>query len=323
MHIGLNQIRTVVNALIRRYGRPTEIVVELARDLKQSREQKQETQRRQADNQRRNDRIRKEIAAMRGILEHNVKVADIQKWILWEELSFDVANRRCPYSGVQISAAMLLSDQVEIEHILPFSQTLDDSRNNRTVSMRAANRIKGNCTPWDAREDFEKQGWSYDSILLRAEHMPKGKRYRFAADGYAQWLRNEKGFLARALNDTRYLSRVAREYLTLICPQIGCVRVIPGQMTAMLRAKFGLNDVLGLNGEKNRNDHRHHARRRLCDRRNRSEPITTLCQRECRCTQQGAGQAGGGDAATLENLPQPCRAHRAAYLGKPQAGSWA
>lgn len=30
-------------------------------------------------------------------------------------------------------------------------------------------------------------------------------------------------------------------------------------MTAMLRAKFGLNDILGLNGEKNRNDHRHHA----------------------------------------------------------------
>jgi CRISPR-associated endonuclease Csn1 len=30
-------------------------------------------------------------------------------------------------------------------------------------------------------------------------------------------------------------------------------------MTALLRAKFGLNDVLGLNGEKNRDDHRHHA----------------------------------------------------------------
>ncbi len=30
-------------------------------------------------------------------------------------------------------------------------------------------------------------------------------------------------------------------------------------MTAMLRAKFGLNDVLSLQGEKNRNDHRHHA----------------------------------------------------------------
>ena len=259
VHIGLNQVRTVVNALIRRYGRPTEIVVELARDLKQSREQKQETQRKQADNQKRNDRIRKEIATMLDILEHNVNVSDIQKWILWEELSFDVADRRCPYSGVQISAAMLLSDEVEIEHILPFSQTLDNSLNNRTVSMRRANRVKANRTPWDARDDFAAQGWDYDGLLMRAERMPKGKRYRFAADGYEQWLRNDKSFLARALNDTRYLSRVAREYLTLICPQIGCVRVIPGQMTAMLRAKFGLNDVLGLNGEKNRNDHRHHA----------------------------------------------------------------
>jgi CRISPR-associated endonuclease Csn1 len=45
--------------------------------------------------------------------------------------------------------------------------------------------------------------------------------------------------------------------VSLICPQ--ATRVIPGQMTAMLRAKFGLNDVLGVNGEKNRNDHRHHA----------------------------------------------------------------
>jgi CRISPR-associated endonuclease Csn1 len=52
------------------------------------------------------------------------------------------------------------------------------------------------------------------------------------------------------------MSKVAREYMSLICPN---TRVIPGRMTAMLRGKFGLNDVLGLNGEKNRNDHRHHA----------------------------------------------------------------
>lgn len=87
--------------------------------------------------------------------------------------------------------------------------------------------------------------------------MPKGKRYRFGPDGMSQWLREDKSFLARALNDTRHLSRVAREYLSLICPQD--TRVIPGQMTAMLRAKFGLNHILGLTGEKNRNDHRHHA----------------------------------------------------------------
>src|SRR5690606_1742767 len=111
--------------------------------------------------------------------------------------------------------------------------------------------------PWEAREDFARQGWDYEGILLRAALMPKNKRYRFGEEGYSQWLREDKGFLARALNDTRHLSRVAREYLSLICPQ--GTRVIPGQMTALLRAKFGLNDILGLSGEKNRNDHRHHA----------------------------------------------------------------
>jgi CRISPR-associated endonuclease Csn1 len=146
---------------------------------------------------------------------------------------------------------------VEIEHILPFSQTLDDSLNNKTVAMRQANRIKGTRTPWLAKDDFAAQGWTTADMLARAELMPKNKRYRFGENGYEQWLRDDKGFLARALNDTRHLSRVAKEYLSLICPQD--TRAIPGQMTAMLRAKFGLNDILGLNGEKNRNDHRHHA----------------------------------------------------------------
>ena len=258
VHIGLNQVRTVVNALINKYGHPSEVIVEVARDLKQSKLQKEEDQKRQAANQRRNERIRRDIAATKyGGNEHAVKHADIQKWILWEELSFDIINRRCPYTGGQISAEMVLTDQVEIEHILPFSMTLDDSLNNKTIAMRSANRDKGNRTPWQAFGERSIAGYDYEAMIQRAELMPRGKRYRFAKDGYEQWLKDDKGFLARALNDTRYLSRVAREYLTLICPQN--TRVIPGQMTAMLRAKFGLNDILGLEGLKNRNDHRHHA----------------------------------------------------------------
>jgi CRISPR-associated endonuclease Csn1 len=257
VHIGLNQMRTVVNALLKRYGHPTEVIVEVARDLKQSRVHREEENKRQADNQKRNRRMREAISGILQISEERVKVADIQKMILWEELSFDPANRRCPYSGVQISAAMLFSDEVEIEHILPFSQTLDDGLNNKTVALRQANRAKGNRSPWDA---FGKQpcaGFDYGDIVQRAEAMPKAKRYRFGEDGYQRWLKDDEGFLARALNDTRYLSKVAREYVSLICP--GNTRVIPGQMTALLRGKFGLNDVLGVNGEKNRNDHRHHA----------------------------------------------------------------
>lgn len=262
VHIGLNQIRKVVNTLLQRYGHPSEVVVEVARDLKQSREQRKEDNQRQADNQKRNQRLRDDIAAVLGIAPERVRHADIQKMILWEELSYNVIDRRCPYSGVQISVQMLLSDQVEVEHILPFSQTLDDSLNNKTVAMRQANRIKGNRTPWEARDDFAAQGWDLDAMLARAAVMAKNKRYRFGQDGYEKWLnggenKDGKGFLARALNDTRYLSRVAREYLSLICPQ--ATRVIPGQMTAKLRRNFGLNDILSLSGEKNRVDHRHHA----------------------------------------------------------------
>lgn len=257
VHIGLNQVRLVVNALIQRYGHPSEVIVEVARELKQSQEQRKEENKRQAENQDRNKRLRKDAAKVLQISEGQVSRDDIEKMILWEELSHDVADRKCPYSGAQISPSMLLSNEVEIEHILPFSQTLDDSLNNKTVSMRQANRIKGNRTPWDAKQDFEAQGWKFDDILARAGNMKKEKRYRFAEDGLKHWLKEDADFLPRALNDTRHLSKVAREYLTLICPQ--ATRVIPGRMTALLRGKFGLNDVLGLNGQKNRNDHRHHA----------------------------------------------------------------
>jgi CRISPR-associated endonuclease Csn1 len=257
VHIGLNQMRLVVNALIKRYGHPSEVIVEIARDLKRSKDQRDEDTKRQAENQRRNQRHRAAIAEKLEMSEERVKGADLQKMVLWEELSFDPAYRRCPYSGVQIGLDMLLSDQVEIEHILPFSQTLDDSLNNKTVAMRQANRAKGNNTPWEAFGKQTQAGFDYQAILQRAEMMPKSKRYRFAEDGLQRWLKEDKGFLARALNDTKHLSKVAREYVSLICPQN--TRVIPGQMTAMLRGKFGLNDVLSLTGEKNRNDHRHHA----------------------------------------------------------------
>ena len=257
VHIGLNQIRLVVNALIKRYGHPSEVIVEVARELKQSKDQRDDESKRQADNQRRNIRLRADITGTLGISPERVRTADIQKMILWEELSSNIADRRCPYSGVQISATMLLSDQVEIEHILPFSETLDDSLNNKTVALRQANRVKGNRTPWDAFGTQPTAGFEYAGMLARAELMPKSKRYRFGQDAMKQWLKEDAGFLPRALNDTRHMSKVAREHMSLVCPQN--TRVIPGRMTAMLRGKFGLNDVLGVDGLKNRNDHRHHA----------------------------------------------------------------
>jgi len=263
VHIGLNEIRKVVNALIKRYGHPSEVVIEVARELKMSHARSLELQRDQREKQDRNEAFIQEACEVLGLTPQNIdraKRRDLsQRMQLWIELNkHDVADRRCPYTGEQISIQRLLSDEVEIEHILPYSITLDDSLNNKTVAMRRANREKGNLTPFDAFGKHSVAGYEYEAILQRAAKMPKEKAKRFAADGHSRWLKEDKDFLARALNDTAYLSRIAKEYLSLVCPP-NKVRAIPGRMTAMLRGKFGLNQLLSGTEFKNRNDHRHHA----------------------------------------------------------------
>lgn len=256
VHIGLNELRKIINSLIKRYGHPSEIVVELAREMKQGKALRDEIAKAQAERQKQNEQYREKIRSLNGGVEPST--LDIQKMRLWEELNRnDAANRRCPYTGQQISMEMLYSEAVEIEHILPFARTLDDSLNNKTVALRRANRDKGNQTPFEAF-GHSPEGYDFDAILERAKLMPKEKARRFAPDGMERWLKDDKDFLARALTDTAYLSRIAKEYLTLICPP-NKVWVIPGRLTAMLRGKYGLNEILSASGEKNRNDHRHHA----------------------------------------------------------------
>lgn len=263
VHIGLNELRKVINALIRRYGHPSEIIVEVARELKLSHERKLELQREQKERQDLNEKQVAEACVALDLtpdnLERSTRRELSQKMQLWIELNpKDVANRRCPYTGDPIGINQLLSDEVEIEHILPFCRTLDDSMNNKTVAFRGGNRMKGNRTPYEAFGKAPVPGYDYEAMIERAKLMPREKAKRFAPDGYERWLKEDKDFLARALNDTAYLSRIAKEYLSLVCPP-NKVRAIPGRMTALLRGKFGLNALLSGSALKNRDDHRHHA----------------------------------------------------------------
>lgn len=251
VHIGLNQLRKLVNELIAEYGHPAEIVVELTRELKLGQKEKARRQREQAENQRRNDQRREKLAEQ-GLDDNGENRLRLR---LWEELNpDDPANRRCVYSGEQISIARLFSPEIEIDHILPFSRTLDNSAANRTVSSREANRVKRNKTPYEA---FGGDEDAWNAILARAEELPANKRWRFAEDAMERFEAN-RNFLDRQLTDTAYLSRIAREYLTGVCDP-NRVRAIPGQLTAMLRGKWGLNSLLSDHNLKNRSDHRHHA----------------------------------------------------------------
>lgn len=252
VHIGLNQTFKVVNEIINTFGPPAEIVVELARDLKSNNKQKQDIIKEQSNNQKNNIRIGEELEKLG---EQNNGLNRL-KYKLWEELSKDLNDRRCPFSGEKITPVTLFKEGVEIEHILPLSQTLDDSQNNKTLSTRKANRLKRNRSPYDAFAGDDSL-YDYADILERARHLPGRKFRRFLPEAMDVF-RDENTFLARQLNDTRYLSKVAKQYLSHICPD-NKIWVIPGILTAMLRHKLGLNSICGEQDKKDRNDHRHHA----------------------------------------------------------------
>ena len=253
VHIGLNQLRRVVNALIEKYGKPDEIVVELARELKWNKERKDEHNRRQRAGAERNERF----VEMLESAEKEVTSAALRKLRLWEEQGPPQA-RVCPYTGRILNFEMVMSAATEVDHILPFSRTLDNSMANMVVCIADENRIKGNRTPFDAFGD---------ECLRYVADFPANKRWRFYEDAMERY-EGERDFLDRQLNETQYLSRTARTYLAWLYDERGegsqRVRVIPGQMTALLRRGWGLEGMLskaadGETPRKTRDDHRHHA----------------------------------------------------------------
>lgn len=260
VHIGLNQLRRAVNALIRRFGPPTEIAIELARELKLDEERKKEVNARNRQNREAAIRRSEKLVGI-GQPDKGGNRALLK---LWEELNPDnVLDRRCIYTGAQISIGMLFSGEVEVDHILPFSETLDDSAANRLLCLREANRIKRKRSPYEAFGHTPQ----WEEIAARAARLPREKRWRFEPDAMRKF-DDKGGFLARHLVDTQHLSRLAREYLCALYPGQGegssQVWVSPGRLTEMLRRSWGLNSLLpdhnlGAEQPKNRKDHRHHA----------------------------------------------------------------
>jgi CRISPR-associated endonuclease Csn1 len=253
VHIGLNQLRRITNKLIDVYGKPDQIVMELARDLKTSEKERRKIALRNEANKKANVARDATLVGL-GVQANGSNRARLK---LWEELSSNPTERVCPFSGRVIPLGLLFTDEIETEHILPYSRTLDDSAANRTLAFREWNRLKRGKSPAEAAQAFPDK-FSLPDMMLRASVMPANKAWRFGPDAMQRWEVSERDFLARQLNDTRHLARVARTYMTCICTD---VYVVTGQMTSLLRGKWGLNTLLGdgNSNSKERNDHRHHA----------------------------------------------------------------
>ncbi len=251
VHIALGQVRKLFNAIVDEHGKPYEVVVELARELKQNEQQRREDKKSQKENRERNERLR---SAAFDAGHSNLSGKDMGRLRLWDEQG-KPNERICPFTGESLSIESVLSPETEVDHLLPGCRSLDISMNNKVVVMAAANQEKGKRTPFEAwGHDNER----YDAIVARARLLPAEKEWRFKENAMER-LEQDDRFLDRQLNEHRYLSRLVSDYLEVAVPH-NRIWVTPGRMTAKLRRDWGLDSILSGSGEarKNRKDHRHH-----------------------------------------------------------------
>jgi CRISPR-associated endonuclease Csn1 len=262
----LTELRKVVNALVRQYGKPAQIRVELARDLRKSRKEREANWKKNRDIEKSRKDMAERITAEAGLT--NPSREDIRKALLAKECGWV-----CPYTGRAISMRALVGPdaQFDIEHIIPFSQSLDNSFFNVTLCYHEENRNrKRNQTPYGA---YGNEPEKYQEILDRVRRFDSDladeKLKRFQLKDTADIL---QGFVDRQLNDTRYASTMAGDYLGFLyggkidCQKNLRVRATTGQVTAYLRDEWMLNRILrdgpteqGGKVAKSREDHRHHA----------------------------------------------------------------
>jgi CRISPR-associated endonuclease Csn1 len=264
----LTELRKVVNALVREHGKPAEVRIELARDLKKPRQERVKATTQNRDREKERDTMRKRIAAEFGE-GFRPSRADVEKALLYEE-----CGGRCPYSddkSFPFSSLFGENSPWQVDHIIPFSRMPDDSFQNKVLCYVQENQYKSNRTPFEAYGGSEK----YEQILDRVRNWKRpnlGKLKRFEL----RTTEELEGFSSRQLNDTRYASKLACELIgTLyggrdIQTEGGSRQVVfasSGMVTATLRRGWELEGILreagaspdGAQKGKPRTDHRHHA----------------------------------------------------------------
>ncbi len=238
----LSQVRKVVNAIIRRHGLPETIIVEVASELGKSFQDRRDLDKIRAKNQK-----NKEDAAKHAeeILGHEPNGEELLKYRLWmEQKGF------CIYSGEEIRPE-LLRDPVatQIDHILPYSRSYDDSYMNKVLCFTDENQRKGNKTPYE----YLKGTQAWEALENNfARQLPRAKAERLLMQDFDA--EKEDKWKSRHLNDTRYITRLLKNHLenSLDLGKGNRVQTRNGALTAHLRGAWGFPD-------KNRSNDRHHA----------------------------------------------------------------
>ena len=241
----LAQTRKVINAILRLHGKPHTIIIELARDVGKSFEDRKKIDQEIKKNEAYRDDAKKHIAEILRITPDNVSGEDILRYRLWKE-----QEGYCPYSGSYISPDMLQDPlATQIDHILPYSRSWNDSYMNKVLCLTSENQNKGNDTP---REYFTRSGLPLEGLEAIARKLPRKKAENLLIENFDDEKAGE--WKSRALNDTRYIARLLKNHIeqNLDLGQGNRVQARNGALTAHLRGAWGFKD-------KNRRNDRHHA----------------------------------------------------------------
>ncbi len=226
----LNQMINLVNALKAEYG-VDEVRVELARELKMSREERE----RMAEGNRRREKENKAIAEKIRECGLFPTKSRIRKYMLWAE-----AGEKCLYCGQILTLSQCLNgDDMEVEHIIPKSVLYDDSYGNKTCACRRCNKEKGNRT---ALEYIRAKGWEAEYMERINERLDK-KAISYSKHQRLRWMKEDipSDFLERQLRLTQYISRQA---MAILQQGIRRVSASEGGVTARLRSLWGYDDIL-------------------------------------------------------------------------------
>lgn len=249
----VSQTVKVINAIIQKYGSPQAVNIELAREMSKTFDERNKLKKQMDERFSENDKIKEQI---RELGKANPTGQDILKYRLWIE-----QQGYCLYSGKQIPLAELFAPGYDIDHILPYSITFDDSFRNKVLVTSQENRQKGNRTPYEyfgadveRWNDFEKRVSSFVKDYKKQQKLLKK---HFTEEERRQ-------FKERNLNDTKYITRVVynmiRQNLELTPynreGHKKQVTAVNGAVTAYLRKRWGIQKLFE---QKNREIDTHHA----------------------------------------------------------------
>ena len=260
----INETRKVLNCLIRLYGSPAEIHVEVADDVARSYLERKRIQKMQRKNEKTKDAIKKEIAEILHCEESEVKGIQIERYKLYKE-----QEGKCLYSGRELDLEMVLDTQshaYEVDHIIPYSLILDNTLANKALVCGNENQAKGQQTPlmyltgekkaaFIERVKAEKERTSHPISNKKYDYLMLSTLYGEAAKGILA------GWKSRNINDTRYITKyvvgLIKNHLQFAegKPRVFGIR---GHITSRFRKEWLGKNTWGSN-EKCRENYLNHA----------------------------------------------------------------